>query len=287
MQTLLKGRSTEIRVDSKGPVVMIGEKINPTGHRKLAVALREGTDEYIRELARRQIQYGAQVLDVNAGAPGIEEEVQLPRLARLLAEQYDLPFCIDSGNARALAAGLAAVPGKPLVNSVNGENAKLRTILPIVKDRGAAVIGLAMNEQGIPKDAEARLAIAEEIVDRAVQKGIPMEDVLIDILILTVGADQEAALASLKAIALVREKIGVNVNIGASNVSFGLPERQTINQAFMAMAIMAGARCVITDPMKLGPTVLASDLLLGQDPYGKRYLAGVRKRIQLERDSTE
>ena len=276
--TLLKGRTTEVRVDSEGPVVMIGEKINPTGHKKLVIALKEGAEDYIRELAKSQMQYGAHVLDVNVGAPGINEESLLPRIVKLLAAEYDVPLCIDSGNPRALAAGLEAAPGKPLVNSVNGEKEKLEAILPIVRDRGAAVIGLTMDNQGIPNDADSRLAIAEKIVNRAVRIGIPKEDVLIDTLVLTVGADQKAALVSLRTIELVRERIGVNVNIGASNVSFGLPDRQTINRAFMAMAIRAGASCVITDPAKMGATVLASDLLLGRDPYGKRYLVAVRKR---------
>ena len=278
MLTLLKGRAAEVRVDSEGPVVMIGEKINPTGHKKLVIALKEGAEDYIRELAKSQMQYGAHILDVNVGAPGINEESLLPRIVKLLAAEYDIPLCIDSGNPRALAAGLAAAPGKPLVNSVNGEEEKLEAILPIVRDRGAAVIGLTMDNQGIPNDADSRLAIAEKIVNRAVRIGIPKEDVLIDTLVLTVGADQKAALVSLRTIELVREKLGVNVNLGASNVSFGLPDRQTINQAFMAMAIRAGASCVITDPARMGATVLASDLLLGRDPYGKRYLVAVRKR---------
>lgn len=278
MLTLLKGRAAEVRVDSEGPVVMIGEKINPTGHKKLVIALKEGAEDYIRELAKSQMQYGAHILDVNVGAPGINEESLLPRIVKLLAAEYDIPLCIDSGNPRALAAGLAAAPGKPLVNSVNGEEEKLEAILPIVRDRGAAVIGLTMDNQGIPNDADSRLAIAEKIVNRAVRIGIPKEDILIDTLVLTVGADQKAALVSLRTIELVREKLGVNVNLGASNVSFGLPDRPTINQAFMAMAIRAGASCVITDPAKMGATVLASDLLLGRDPYGKRYLVAVRKR---------
>ena len=278
MVTLLKGRASEVRIESEGPVVMIGEKINPTGQKKLSAALKEGAYGYVRELAERQIHYGAHVLDINVGVPGLDEESLLPEIVKLVVAEYDIPLCIDSGNHRALAAGLAVAPGKPLVNSVNGEQAKLAAVLPIVRDRGAAVIGLTMDDHGIPKDADTRAAIAEKIVSRAVQIGIPAEDVVIDALVLTVGADQNAALVSLKAIELVRERLGVNVNLGASNVSFGLPDRQVINQAFMAMAIRAGARCVITDPVKMGATVLASDLLLGRDPYGRRYLVDARKR---------
>jgi 5-methyltetrahydrofolate--homocysteine methyltransferase len=276
--TLLKGRTVEVRMEFGGPVIMIGEKINPTGHKKLAAALKERAFDYVKELARRQIDFGAHVLDVNVGVPGSNEESLLPEIVKLVAEEVDVPLCIDSGNPAALAAGLEAAPGKPLVNSVNGEAAKLEAILPIVRDRGAAVIGLTMDDRGIPNDAEGRLAIAEKIVNRAEQIGIPREDVLIDTLVLTVGADQSAAVVSLRTIELVRERLGVGVNIGASNVSFGLPDRQAINQAFMAMAIRAGAGCVITDPIKMGATVLASDLLLGRDPYGKRYLVAARKR---------
>jgi 5-methyltetrahydrofolate--homocysteine methyltransferase len=276
--TVIRGHTTEVRIEAGGAVVMIGEKINPTGHKKLAAALKGGAYGYVRELAERQMHFGAHVLDVNVGVPGMNEESLLPEIVRLLAEAFDVPLCIDSGNPSALAAGLKAAPGKPLVNSVNGEQAKLEAILPIVRDRQAAVIGLTMDDQGIPNDAEKRLAIAEKIVNRAEQLGVPREDVLIDTLVLTVGADQSAAVVSLKAIELVRERLGVGVNIGASNVSFGLPDRQTINQAFMAMAIRAGAGCVITDPIKMGATVLASDLLLGRDPYGKRYLVAARRR---------
>ena len=212
----------------------------------------------------------------------MEEAQLLPRIAKLVAAEFQVPLCLDSGNPQALAAALAAVPGKPLVNSVNGEEARLEAILPIVRDRQAAVIGLTMDGAGISNDAETRLAIAERIVNRAVRLGIPQADVLIDTLVLTVGADQKAALVSLRTIELVRERLGVNINIGASNVSFGLPDRQIVNQAFLAMAIRAGARCLITDPIRLGATVLACDLLLGRDPYGKRYLTACRKRRELE-----
>lgn len=279
MRTLLRGRKAAVHVDSEGPVVMIGEKINPTGHKKLAVALREQEYDYVRKLAERQLEYGAHVLDVNVGVPGLNEESLLPEIVKLVAADFDVPLCIDSANPRALAAGLAAAPGKPLVNSVNGEEAKLQAVLPIVRDRQAAVIGLTMDERGIPNDAETRLAIAEKIVSRAVQMGIPEEDILIDTLVLTVGVDQNAALVTLRTIELVRERLKVNINLGASNVSFGLPDRQTINQAFLAMAIFAGTRCVITDPIKLGATVLAADLLLNRDAYGKRYIVAARRHL--------
>ena len=279
METALRGRTAEVRIDPQGPVVIIGEKINPTGQKKLAEALKEDNYGYIKKLAERQLEHGAHVLDINVGVPGLDEVTLLPKIAKRIASDFDVPLCLDSGNPEALAAGLKEVPGKPLVNSVNGENERLEAVLPLVKDYQAAVIGLTMDEQGIPNEPERRLAIAEKILNRAVQLGIPKQDVVIDTLVLTVGADQSAAKVTLRTIELVREKLGVNISLGASNVSFGLPDRQTINQAFMALAIGAGANCMITDPVKLAPTILACDLVLGRDPYGKRYIVSTRKRL--------
>jgi len=276
MKTILRSASAEVAVSTDGPIVMIGEKINPTGRKKLAVALQAGDFEYIKQQALRQVAFGAHVLDVNVAVPGLDEKSLLPAVVKFLAEHVSVPFCLDSNNPEALAAALEVAPGKPLVNSVSGEEAKLRDILPVVKERGAAVIGLAMDNAGIPPDAEARLAVAGRILERAAKAGIPAEDVILDPLVLSVGADQQAAAVTLKTIALVRREFGVNINLGASNVSFGLPDRQTVNQAFLALAFGAGASCVITDAEKLAGSVLASDLLLGRDPYGKRYLTYVR-----------
>jgi 5-methyltetrahydrofolate--homocysteine methyltransferase len=277
MKTVLKSASVEIVISTDGPVVMIGEKINPTGRKKLAAALQAGDFEYVKQQALQQVSFGAHVLDVNVAVPGLDEKSLLPSVVKFLAGELSVPFCLDSNNPEALAAALAAAPGKPLVNSVSGEEAKLRDILPVVKDRGAAVIGLTMDNAGIPATAEARLAIAGKIIERAARTGIPAEDVVIDPLVLSVGADQKAAAVTLQTIALVRREFGVNVNLGASNVSFGLPDRQTVNQAFLALSFGAGASCVITDAEKLGGIILASDLLLGRDAYGKRYLSHVRK----------
>jgi 5-methyltetrahydrofolate--homocysteine methyltransferase len=277
MKTVLKSASEEVVVSTEGPIVMIGEKINPTGRKKLAAALQAGDFEYIKGQALQQVAFGAHLLDVNVAVPGLDEKSLLPAVVKFLAEHVRVPFCLDSNNPQALAAALPAAPGKPLVNSVSGEEAKLRDVLPVVKDRGAAVIGLTMDNAGIPATAEARLAIAGKIIERAARTGIPAEDVIIDPLVLSVGADQKAAAVTLQTIALVRREFGVNINLGASNVSFGLPDRQTVNQAFLALAFGAGASCVITDAAKLGATVLASDLLLGRDAYGRRYLSHVRR----------
>jgi len=272
MITTLKSEKKEIKIGNDRPFVIIGEKINPTGHKKLAAALTVGNFDYVREVAERQVAWGADVLDVNVGVPGIDEPAVIKKVVELVISITDVPLCIDSGNPDVLKAGLAAAPGKPLVNSVSGEESRLNSVLPLVKDRGAAVIGLTMDDNGIPKSAEERVAVAEKILERAARLGIPSEDVIIDPLVLTVGSDSKAALATLQTIELLRTNLGVNINLGASNVSFGLPDRPSINQAFLAMTIQAGATCAITDPARLGAAIRASDLLLGRDDYSMRYI---------------
>lgn len=277
MQTILRGSSKEIYMNTDGPVVMIGEKINPTGHKKLAQALQEGRLEYASELAVKQTQAGADILDVNVGVPGIDDVVLLPKVVQLVAGVSDLPICLDSPNPKALAAALPLTPGKPLVNSVNGEEASMSAILPLVKDRGAAVIGLTLDGNGIPTDPDTRLAIAGKIINRAARLGIPSEDIIIDPLVLTVGADSSAAKVTLQAIQKIRTEYGVNISLGASNVSFGLPDRPTINIAFLVMLIHAGASCLITDVAKMGYYVRAADMLMGRDEYAANYIRYYRK----------
>jgi 5-methyltetrahydrofolate--homocysteine methyltransferase len=276
MITLLKSAKKEVKIGIDRPFVMIGEKINPTGHKKLAAALTEDNFDYVREVATRQVAWGADVLDVNVGVPGIDEPAMMKKIVELVTSVVDVPLCIDSGNPEVLAAGLAAAPGKPLVNSVSGEERRLASVLPLVKDRGAAVIGLTMDDNGIPKTAEERVVVAEKILERAARLGIPAEDVVIDPLVLTVGSESKAGLITLQTIELLRKNLGVNVNLGASNVSFGLPDRPSVNQAFLALAIQAGATCSITDAIKLGATVRAADLLLGRDDFSMRYIKHFR-----------
>lgn len=272
MHTVLKGQTREVTIGIDRPFVMIGEKINPTGRKKLAAALAEGNLDYVRQLAENQAAWGADVLDINVGVPGIDEVSVVRQVVELVCSAVDLPLCLDSANPQVLQAGLAAAPGKPLVNSVSGEEKKLATVLPLVKERKASVIGLTMDDNGIPRSAEERVAVAEKILQRAVKMGIPKEDVIIDPLVLTVGSDSKAALVTLQTVELLRKEFGVNVNLGASNVSFGLPERPTVNAAFLTLGIQMGATCAITDPLKLGQTVKAADLLLGRDDNSIRYL---------------
>jgi 5-methyltetrahydrofolate--homocysteine methyltransferase len=272
MHTILKGKSKEVVIGIDRTFVMIGEKINPTGRKKLAAALTEGNLDYAIQLAETQLRWGADVLDINVGVPSVDEVRLAKNIVEMIGSVVDVPLCLDSVNPEVLAAGLSAAPGKPLVNSVSGEEQKLEKILPLVKEHSAAVIGLTMDDNGIPKTPEERISVAEKILNRASQLGIPSEDIIIDPLVLTVGSDNRAALVTLQTVELLRKEFGVNVNLGASNVSFGLPDRPTINAAFLTLAMQFGATCAITDPMKLGQTVKAADLLLGRDENSVKYL---------------
>jgi 5-methyltetrahydrofolate--homocysteine methyltransferase len=280
MQTILRGKAKEVAIDTEGAFVIIGEKINPTGHKKLAAALKAGELDYVRELVRAQAAAGADVLDVNVGVAGMDDTTMLPEVVQIVGEEFDGPICIDTPNPEALAAALAAAPGKALVNSVNGEEASLEAVLPLVKEYDAAVIGLTMDDEGISHDPEVRTAIAGKIIERAAALGIPSQDIVIDPLVMTVGADSNAGRVTLQTIRMVREAFGVNINLGASNVSFGLPDRHVINQGFLGLAIGAGATCAITDAARLGATIKAIDLLLGRDEYGMNYIGYYRAHQQ-------
>jgi 5-methyltetrahydrofolate--homocysteine methyltransferase len=276
MHTILKSEKKEITIGIDKPFIMIGEKINPTGSKKLAAALQAGNLDFVQQLALRQVAWGADVLDINVGVPGMDEVEMISKVISSVSQVVDVPICIDSGKVDILAAGLMAAKGKPLVNSVNAEEKQLSGILPLVKERGAAVIGLTIDDNGIPKTPEERVAAADKILQRAVQLGIPAEDIIIDPLVMTVGSDSKAGLITLQTIELICKEFGVNINLGASNVSFGLPDRITINQTFLALAIQAGATCSITDPIKLGSTIRASDLLLGRDDFAMRFIKHFR-----------
>ena len=283
METVLKGTSREVIVGGDRSTVIIGERINPTGKKRLAAALLAGDLGVVRQEALAQVEAGADVLDVNVGVAGVDEVDLLPRAVGLVMETVDVPVCIDSSNAMALRAALARhkelnPTGRPLVNSVNGEEASLESVLPLVAEYGTAVIGLCMDDSGIPASAEGRLAVAEKIVARCEQLGIARQDVLIDCLAMTVGADSKAGWTTLQAIRMVKQELGVNMTLGASNVSFGLPEREVINGAFLAIVIAAGVNCPLVDAAKVRPFILAADLALGRDEYAMRYIRAFRQR---------
>lgn len=281
MHTILKSNTREVVIGADRPFVIIGEKINPTGIKKLGQALVEQNFEYVKHLAQRQVAWGADVLDVNVGHPQIDEAFIMPKVVEAILSVVDVPLCIDSNEPKILEAGLNAAPGKPLVNSVNGEEKQLATVLPIVRARGAAVIGLTIGEEGIPATPEGRLAAAGIIVERCAKMGIPIEDIIIDPLVMTVGHNSNAAMVTLRTIELIKKEYGVNISLGASNVSFGLPDRHSVNSAFLALAMQAGATCSITDPIKLGNTIKAADLLLSKDANSMRYLKYFRATEKL------
>lgn len=281
MHTILKSNTREVVIGADRPFVIIGEKINPTGIKKLGQALVEQNFEYVKRLAQRQVAWGADVLDVNVGHPQIDEAFIMPKVVEAILSVVDVPLCIDSNEPKILEAGLNAAPGKPLVNSVNGEEKQLATVLPIVRARGAAVIGLTIGEEGIPATPEGRLAAAGIIIERCAKMGIPVEDIIIDPLVMTVGHNSDAAMVTLRTIELIKKEYGVNMSLGASNVSFGLPDRHSVNSAFLALAMQAGATCSITDPIKLGNTIKAADLLLSKDANSMRYLKYFRATEKL------
>lgn len=278
MKTILKGRTSEIIIDSNGPVVIIGESINPTRRKKLVSTLQEGNFDFVFELAESQIKAGADVLDVNVGFPGVDDVKLLSATVKVLQDKFDIPLCLDSPNPKAIEAALKIAAGKCLINSVNGEEKSLSALLPIAKEFGAAIIGLCMDDDGITHDPEKRLAIAEKIIERAVKAGIKAEDVIIDPLAMAVSADPAACLVTLETIRLVHQKLGQNITQGASNISFGLPDRESLNSAYMAMAIFNGLTCPIANPEKITSIVRAADLVLGRDDYAVRFVEYFQSR---------
>ncbi len=279
MDTKVSSSSREVVISYDRPTVLIGERINPTGKKKLAAALLAGDMDVVRDEAQAQVQAGADVLDVNVGATGVDEVAVLPEAVKAVMEVVEVPICIDSHNPKALEAALKVYRGKPIINSVSGQESVLAEVLPLVKQYGAAVIGLTMDDEGIPQDSERRLAIARKIIERAEAMGIPREDVIIDCLTLTIGSNSKAGLITLDAIRRVRAEFGVNQTLGASNVSFGLPDREVINNAFIAITIAAGVTCPTVNVAKVRPTVLSADMILGRDNHSLRYIRAYRQSL--------
>lgn len=272
MKTVLSGRSKEVIIDTEGPVVIIGESINPTRRKRLVSSLQEKNFEYMLSVARSQISAMADVLDLNVGFPGVVDEELLPEAVIALQDNFDIPLCLDSPNPAAIEAALKVAKGKCLINSVNGEEKSLQRLLPIAKEYGAAIIGLVLDDDGITHDPEKRLRIAEKIIERAIRAGIKEEDVIIDPLAMAVSADPNACKVTLETIRLIHERLGHNITQGASNISFGLPNRENINNAHMAMSIMYGLTCPIANPEKISGLVRAADLILGRDDYAIRFI---------------
>jgi 5-methyltetrahydrofolate--homocysteine methyltransferase len=280
METILSSKTKTVVISPDKPFVVIGERINPTGRKKLAEELAAGDFSRVRSDALAQVEAGAHVLDVNSGVPGADEPSIMRQAVQMVMETVDTPLCFDSPNPAALEAALAIYSGKALINSTTGEDEALARVLPLAKKYGAAVIGLCNDERGISTDPQVRLEVARKILARAADYGIPPADIVIDPLVLTVGADSNAGKVTLETIRLVRQELGVNVSAGASNVSFGLPDRPALNAAFMAMAMTMGMDAAITNPLEpvVHMAILACDLFLGHDAYGGKWIKDFRKR---------
>lgn len=278
METRLASKSCEVIISPDRPFVMIGERINPTRRKALLESFVAGDYGIALQDARNQVAAGAQVLDVNAGVPGADEPKLIAGLTRAILQEVDVPLCFDSANPAALEAALATYSGKALINSTTGEEKMLDTVLPLAAKYHAAVIGVISDENGIAPTPEGRLGVARKIVQRAADYGIPAEDVIIDCLALTVSADSKAGRVTLDTMALVRQELGVNLSLGASNVSFGLPERKAINSAYLALGIARGLTAAITDPTvpELRNMIRACDLLTGHDEYARHWIKSYR-----------
>jgi 5-methyltetrahydrofolate--homocysteine methyltransferase len=268
-----------VTIGAEQPFCIIGERINPTGRKSFAEQLRGGDLSTVGVDASAQVEAGADMLDVNAGIPLVDEPELLKSMLRAVQETVDAPICIDSSVIEALEAGLSVYEGRALVNSVTAEDERLEEILPLVARHDAAVIGLANDETGIPETPRKRLECAQKIVSAAGDHGIAAEDVIIDPLAMTVGADTEAVRTTLRTISLIRDELGVNMCLGASNVSFGLPRRHDLNAAFLPMAMAAGLTSAIMSTAEVCvQAVRASDLLLGHDAWGANWIAAHRAR---------
>ncbi|NNN11923.1 MAG: dihydropteroate synthase [Acidimicrobiaceae bacterium] len=279
MQTVVSSATKQVIIGDDQPFCIIGERINPTGRKAFQLKLRENDLSTVEIDVQQQIAGGAMVLDVNMGAPLADEVGLMTKAVNLIQAMTDLPLCIDSSVIDALEAGLKAYQGKALVNSVTAEDERLDIILPLVKRYGAAVIALPNDETEIPEDPKRRLELAKKILHVATEKyHIPAEDILIDPLAMPIGADTSLVVRTLETIHLVHDELGLNMSLGASNVSFGMPDRHTIGAAFLTMAMSAGLTSAIMDArsVQLNRAIKAADLLLNRDPWGAEWIAGHR-----------
>ena len=286
MHTELHAFDRTVIIGPDRPFVMIGERINPTGRKRLAAVMTAGDFSEVRRDALAQIAAGAQILDVNAGVPGGDEPAMLREAVRIVQDAAGVPLSLDSSRPDALEAALSVYQGKALVNSVTAEDDRLEAILPLVAKYGAAVIGIANGPEGVSNDPYARLSAARRILERAEEHGILPCDVVIDPLCTALATDAESVLTTLETMRLIRRELGVNMCCGASNISFGLPNRGPINAAFLPAAMSHGLTCAIADPTnsQVSETVLACELLFGRDEYALEWIAAFREK---QRRTTE
>jgi 5-methyltetrahydrofolate--homocysteine methyltransferase len=276
--TIVSSATKEVVIGFDRPFVIIGERINPTGRKILAAEMAAGDFTRVAADARAQVEAGAQMLDVNAGIPLADEPAILARAIQLVQSITDVPLSIDSSIVAALEAGLAVYKGKALVNSVTGEDERLEAVLPLIKKYGAAVIAISNDETGISEDPDVRYAVAKKIVERAMDYGIPASDVVVDPLVMPIGAINQAGVQVMRLVHRLRTELKVNTSCGASNISFGLPNRDGINSAFLTMAMAAGMTSAITNPMHVEVirAVMGADVMLGHDPDCARWIRRFR-----------
>ena len=276
--TVVSSATKEVVIGFNRPFVIIGERINPTGRKILAAEMAAGDFTRVEADARAQVEAGAQMLDVNAGIPLADEPAILARAIQLVQSITDVPLSIDSSIVAALEAGLAVYKGKALVNSVTGEDERLEAVLPLIKKYGAAVIAISNDETGISEDPDVRYAVAKKIVERAMDHGIPASDVVVDPLVMPIGAINQAGVQVMRLVHRLRTELKVNTSCGASNISFGLPNRDGINSAFLTMAMGAGMTSAITNPMHVEviKAVMGADVMLGHDPDCARWIRRFR-----------
>jgi 5-methyltetrahydrofolate--homocysteine methyltransferase len=281
MHTTVSSANQTLTIGSDQPFCIIGERINPTGRKAFQEQLRAGDLSAVEKDVADQIVGGAMMLDVNMGAPLVDEAALLADAVKLIQSLTDMPLCIDSSIVEALDAGLAVYEGKALVNSVTAEDERMELILPLVKKYGAAVIALPNDDKEIPEEPERRFELTQYIVETATSKyGIPIEDIVIDPLAMPIGADSQMVVRTLETIELIAEKIGVNMTLGASNVSFGMPDRHTLNSVFLPMAMGAGLTSAIMDARtdQIVTAVKAADLMLGNDEWGMNWISAHRAK---------
>ena len=276
--TVLSSASREVVIGFEHPFVVIGERINPTGRKLLAEEMKGGDLSRVQTDALAQVAAGAQVLDVNAGIPLADEPAILAECVRLIQSITDVPLSIDSSIVAALEAGLEAYQGKALLNSVTGEEERLEAVLPLVKKHGCAVVAISNDDTGISQDPDVRFEVAKKIVQRAMDHGVPASDVVVDPLVMPIGAINQAGRQVMHLVRRLREELKVNTTCGASNLSFGLPHREGLNAAFIPMAIAAGMTSAITNPLQaeLMQAVRGGDVVMGHDPECARWIQAYR-----------
>ena len=277
--TLVSSKNQQVHIGFDKPFCIIGERINPTGRKSLAEEMKIGDYHRVKADALAQVQAGAHMLDINAGIPLADEPRILAECIQLVQSITDVPLSIDSSIVAALEAGLSVYEGKPLVNSVTGEEERLESVLPLVKKFGAAVVAISNDETGISDNPDVRFSVAKKIVERAEDHGIPRSDVLVDPLVMPIGAMNTAGKQVVSIVKRLKEELRVNTTCGASNVSFGLPNRNGLNAAFLAMTVGAGMTSAITNPMhsEVMQAILGADVMMGHDPDCRRWIQRYRE----------